>query len=232
MKNFSIIIPIYNEEDNINLLVDEIVLNLRKASNYEIIFVNDCSTDKSRKIILDLASKVPIILVDHESNLGQSFAIKNGILKSKYETIVTLDGDGQNNPIDIPNLLNKYFSKPNVFLISGIRKNRKDSFVKIFSSKLANFFRNLILRDGCSDTGCSLKVFNKKTFLLFPFFNGIHRFLPALYVGSGKKIFFIDVDHRPRVHGVTKYGTFGRLFRGIRDLIRVVIIIKKLKKEV
>ena len=116
-------------------------------------------------------------------------------------------------------------------MVGGIRFRRKDNLIKIFSSKVANSIRSKILKDNCPDTGCSLKVFDKHVFMQFPFFNGIHRFLPALFKGFGKQTYFINVDHRFRIHGHSKYGTFLRLFRGIKDLIRVAIILKKFKRN-
>jgi dolichol-phosphate mannosyltransferase len=162
--------------------------------------------------------------------MGQSKALLTGIIKSKYNTIITLDGDGQNNPNDIRKLMEIYFNS-NYFLVGGIRLNRKDNFVKNISSKLANFIRQLVLKDECIDTGCSLKIFDKKIFLNFPFFNGIHRFLPALFKGYNKETCFIEVDHRQRNAGVSKYGTFDRLFVGIRDIIKVRNIIINNKKS-
>ena len=151
--------------------------------------------------------------------------IWTGIKNSNHKTVVTLDGDGQNNPKDIPKLLEIYFSKKNFSLIGGIRKKRKDNFLKVASSKIANKIRSFILDDDCVDTGCSLKVFDRDIFLSFPFFNGLHRFLPALFKGYGKNTFFIEVDHRPRVSGISKYGTIDRLFKGIFDIMRVKKII-------
>ena len=142
-----------------------------------------------------------------------------------------MDSDGQNNPIDIPNLLNNFFAENNVSLISGIRYKRKDNFIKIASSKIANKVRSYILNDNCSDTGCSLKVFDKNKFLEFPFFDGIHRFLPALFNGYGYKVLFINVEHRARMSGKSKYGTIDRLFKGIFDLIKVNNIIKNYAKK-
>ena len=142
-----------------------------------------------------------------------------------------MDGDGQNNPKDINKLIKLYFSDLNLSLVGGIRKKRRDTFVKIYSSKIANFVRSKILNDDCIDTGCSLKIFKKDVFLTFPFFNGIHRFLPALFKGYGKKTFFVDVDHRPRNIGISKYGTFDRLFKGVIDIFRVLIILYKYNKK-
>ena len=135
------------------------------------------------------------------------------------------------NPIDIPILLEKYLSHHNTFLVGGIRTKRKDSLIKIISSKIANKIRSLILKDDCIDTGCSLKVFDRDIFLSFPFFDGIHRFLPALFKGYGYKTMYVAVDHRERKFGISKYGTINRLIRGIIDIIKVLNIIKNHKNN-
>ena len=224
---FSIVIPIFNEAQNIEPLLEEIhnSLKINKYREFELILVNDSSVDNSIKIINRLKAKFRLILINNRKNKGQSYSISQGINKSKYKTIVTLDGDGQNNPADIPLLLDKYFSDTEIYLLGGIRQRRKDNFIKIISSILANKIRSYILADGCKDTGCSLKVFDRDTFLKFPFFNGIHRFLPALFKGYGYKTDFINVSHRPRIKGKSKYGTLDRLFSGIVDMIKVKKII-------
>ncbi len=222
---FSIVIPVYNEQDNITILLNEINLSLvNYKNNYEIIIVDDCSTDNTKQVLKNIKIS-NIKLIQNLKNKGQSFSIRIGIENSKYNTIVTIDGDLQNNPADIPKMLLLY--EENDFkLIGGIRAKRKDSLVKVFSSYLANLIRKSILNDGCIDTGCSLKIFDKEIFLTFPFFDGIHRFLPALFSGFGYKTFFIDVDHRKRYKGISKYGTFRRLIWGIRDINKVLKIIK------
>jgi len=225
---FSIVIPIFNEEDNIEILIDEIFLNLNDYSEFEIILVNDGSIDNSSTTISNLKYQ-NIKLIDRNVNKGQSYSILEGVKNSKYQTIITLDGDGQNNPKDIPILLNKYFSDKQLSLVGGIRVKRKDSYIKILSSIIANRVRSFILKDNCSDTGCSLKVFDKKIFLKFPFFTGMHRFLPALFSGFGYKTFFLDVDHRARKKGFSKYGTFDRLYKGIIDIRKVINILKENK---
>jgi len=231
MTYFSLVIPLFNEEKNIENLVKEIFFYLNEIKNFELILVNDGSLDNTNLTIKKLKSFYNIKIIENNKNYGQSFSLKVGIENSKFKTIVTLDGDGQNNPKDILKLLNHYNSNKEILLVGGIRKNRKDNFIKIISSKIANNIRSLILNDQCRDTGCSLKVFDKDVFLSFPFFDGIHRFLPALYKGFGKKTYFIYVDHRPRKYGISKYGTFDRIFGGVRDLIRVVKIIKKFKEK-
>jgi len=226
---FSIVIPLFNESKNITELLNEISISLNDYKDYEIILVDDNSTDNTLDIINNFKDN-KIKIFQNNKNKGQSFSISLGIKKSLYNTIITIDGDGQNDPYDIPKLL-KYFNENKDYeLVGGIRKKRKDSFIKIISSMIANYIRAKILKDDCKDTGCSLKVFNKKIFLDFPYFNGIHRFLPALFRGYGYKTKYIDVNHRNRKHGFSNYGTFSRLFQGIRDMIKVRKILNKNKK--
>ncbi len=225
---FSIVIPLYNEAENIINLLSEIKISLKEYKHYEIILVDDKSTDHTKKII-DNIKEIDLKTINNKENKGQSYSIHKGILHASFETIITLDGDGQNDPADIPKLLEYYSKSKNLDLIGGIRSERKDTFIKIISSKLANYIRSRILNDGCPDTGCSLKVFNKNIFLLFPYFDGMHRFLPALFKGYGYSCKFIDVNHRKRKYGNSKYGVLNRLFKGIRDIIKVRKIIEKKK---
>ena len=226
---FSIVIPVFNEAKNIENLIKEIFDSLIDYKNFDIILVNDSSNDNTLEVVKKLKENSKINLINNLKNKGQSYSIYIGVKKSKYNTIVTIDGDGQNNPKDIPNLLSIYFSNEKIFLVGGIRRNRKDNYIKIISSKAANSIRSKILNDKCKDTGCSLKVFDKLVFQKFPYFNGMHRFLPALFTGYGYKTYFVDVDHRARTFGYSKYGTFDRLFRGIIDIIKVRKIIKNQK---
>tara|TARA_B100000575_G_scaffold293815_1_gene306533 strand:- start:6022 stop:6726 length:705 start_codon:yes stop_codon:yes gene_type:complete len=232
MNNFSIVIPVYNEQDNIEDLIDEIYkLNLKKY-NYEIIIVDDCSTDKTNEILTKLKKIYDkIIFYKHTKNLGQSYAFLTGIKNSKFKNIITIDGDCQNDPKDIISLCNIYFADKKYDLVGGLRTRRKDTFIKIISSLIANKIRATILKDKCIDTGCSLKIFNKEIFLNFPFFDGIHRFLPALFLGYGYNTYYLPVSHRQRMKGKSNYGTFNRLFWGIKDIIRVKKILNKIKKN-
>lgn len=225
---FSIVVPVYNESANINILINEINNSL-EGYIYEIIFVNDFSSDNTDEIFFKKIENCKCIT--HEKNKGQSESIKTGILNSKYNNIVTMDGDLQNDPSDIPSLIKVYTDLKSIALVGGIREKRKDNFVKITSSKIANSFRQFILNDECSDTGCGLKIFDKEIFLKLPFFNGIHRFLPALFKGFGYQTAFIKVNHRERISGVSKYGTLDRLFRGLRDVYRVNKMIKLNKRK-
>ena len=229
---FSLVIPIHNEAENIQKLIEQIYNSLKTYKNFELVIVNDASTDNTIKIISDLKKKYNIVLLNNFINKGQSFSITKGIKESKNEIIITLDGDGQNNPKDIPILLKYYMQNKNISLVGGIRKKRIDSFIKIISSKIANNIRSRILDDKCDDTGCSLKVFSRSVFLKFPYFDGIHRFLPALFRGYSYECFYINVDHRAREKGISKYGTIDRLYKGIIDIIKVRKIIKdyKIKK--
>jgi len=234
INNFSIIIPIFNEEFNIKPLVYEIMTYFKKNDyEYEIVLVNDGSNDKTHECIRELKNEFTdkIRIINNKINLGQSYSIIKGIRNSRYENIVTIDGDGQNNPKDIQKLLLKYFSDENLKLVGGIRNKRKDNLIKIYSSKIANSIRSYLLNDNCKDTGCSLKVFEKNIFLQFPEFDGLHRFIPALYSGFGAKTDFLDVDHRSRINGKSNYGTFSRLIIGCIDIIRVLRIINKIKND-
>jgi len=228
MARFSIVIPVFNEAKNITNLLDEIHLNL-KDDDYEIIIVNDCSVDDTSDVIENYNKKSNLILINNKSNRGQSYSINKAINIANCNTILTIDGDGQNDPKDINNLLETYFSDSNYSLVAGIRSKRKDNLIKIISSKIANYLRSKILKDNCKDTGCSLKIFDKTVFLEFPYFDGIHRFLPSLFEGYGKKTFYIKVGHRFRANGKSNYGTLDRLFRGLRDIIKVYKILKNKK---
>jgi len=229
MKQFSIIIPVYNESLNIETLYREITKSISNNLNYEVIFVDDASTDDTNNVLKRLSKNKNVISIKHKVNLGQSRSIQTGIVLANYKTIVTIDGDGQNNPKDIDKLLTLYFNS-DYKLVGGIRYKRKDNLIKIISSRFANFVRTLVLKDNCKDTGCSLKVLDRDIFLLFPFFDGIHRFLPALFKGFGYNTKFVLVDHRPRLKGISKYGTLDRLYKGVLDLVRVKIIIYKKNK--
>ena len=226
--DFSIVIPCFNEEENIANLFKEINNSL-KSFKYELILVDDCSTDNSYEVINKFKNIENLLVIRSKVNRGQSFSLYEGIKIAKTNTIVTLDCDGQNDPKDIPKLIDLYLQNKDIFLVGGIRNKRMDNAIKILSSKFANYIRNMILQDECADTGCSLKVFDKNIFLKFPFFDGIHRFIPALFKGANKKGIYINVNHRKRLYGKSKYGTIKRALKGIIDIIKVMKIIKQLK---
>jgi len=225
----SIIVPAYNEFLNLPILIREININLKNKLIYEIIIVDDCSKDLTQKLYNDEFFN-NCSFIKNDIKLGQSFSIIKGIKNAKYNTIATIDADLQNNPRDILKLFDFYTSDKDLKLVGGLRKKRKDSLIKIISSKIANKIRVFFLKDKCEDTGCSLKIFDKNIFLTFPKFDGIHRFLPALFNGFHYKTKFVDVDHRLRIHGVSNYGTLSRMLKGIRDIIKVKNIISNKNK--
>lgn len=223
---FSVVIPIYNEAQNLKSVVEQIFNSLKDYHLFEVILVNDASSDNTIEIAEGLKKLYNLVLLNNSVNKGQSYSITKGIKESKNEIIITIDGDGQNNPRDIPNLLEYYLQNKNISLVGGIRKKRVDSLIKIVSSIIANKIRSKILDDKCNDTGCSLKVFSRSAFLKLPYFDGIHRFLPALFRGYNFDCYYMYVDHRAREKGKSKYGTIDRLYKGIIDIIKVRKIIK------
>lgn len=230
MKYFSIIIPAYNEEKNLPILIQEILDNLiNKEYIYEIIIIDDCSDDNTIETLNKYRKFDKLKIIQNKINFGQSKSIQVGIKNSLYNNIVTIDADLQNDPRDILKIAKIYFQN-NYSMVAGIRNKRKDNIIKIISSKVANAIRSIILKDKCPDTGCSLKIFEKKIFLNFKFFDGIHRFLPALFIGNNYDIKYVNVNHRPRIYGVSNYGTFLRIIWGIRDIIRVKKMIKQNSK--
>jgi len=228
--SFSIVVPFYNEEDNINFFLDEIINVISRNMifySFEIICVDDGSTDSTGVILNEYKLKTDLLTVlNFSENKGQSRAIHYGIQNAIYENIITIDGDCQNDPNDIDKLLIIFKNNKKLSLVAGERIKRKDIAIKRISSVLANYFRNLILKDGCKDTGCSLKVFKKNIFLEAPFFDGIHRFIPAIFVGFGNNVKYVKVNHRPRLKGKSKYGISNRLFKGLRDIFLVKKIIQ------
>jgi dolichol-phosphate mannosyltransferase len=230
MNEISIVMPSYNEEKNLLELINKVHINLTNKYIFEIVVVDDNSNDETKALITSIKKKYNIKYIKNHINMGQSFSSHLGIKNSIYETIVTMDADGQNDPADIHKLADYYF-KNNISLVGGLRLKRKDNLVKILSSRIANYIRNYYLNDNCLDTGCSLKVFDKKIFLEFPYFDGMHRFIPALFSGKQKKTHFISVNHKKRLYGVSKYGMSNRLFKGIRDMVKVKKIIKNMKND-
>ncbi|MBA2655582.1 MAG: glycosyltransferase family 2 protein [Tatlockia sp.] len=223
----SIIIPVYNEVDNIKDLYREIVAALPlDRFLYEVIFIDDGSTDGTREQLKELAKiHSHLLAIYHKHNYGQSAALLTGARAARYSLLVTLDGDGQNDPADIPRLMAQRQDSRTVVL--GNRKKRDDNNLRRLSSRLANSLRRNLLKDECPDTGCSLKLFSREAFLALPHFNHLHRYLPALFKRAGFKLINLPVNHRPRRHGVSKYGVMNRLFVGIHDLIGVRWLMKR-----
>ncbi len=220
----SVLVPIYNEADNISLLIAEIREALDGLIDYELIYVDDGSTDASWQILQQMSQDFnQLRIIRHRSTYGQSIAILTGVQAAAGTWIVTLDGDGQNDPADIPRLLAVLKEQPSsLHMIAGIRVKRQDNWLKRISSRFANGIRRRLLHDDTIDTGCGLKLFSRQAFLNLPHFNHMHRFLAALFLRNGGGIVSITVNHRSRVHGQSKYGFFDRLKVGIVDLFGVM----------
>lgn len=220
----SIVIPIYNEQGSINVLVEEIIACLDQKLEYEILIVDDGSSDDSvaRVLALRQANAVPLRLVRHRSNLGQSTALYSGINMAQSEWVATLDGDGQNDPADILRMLEQLGNGPdNLELICGYRRQRMDAWIRRVCGRVANAVRSRLLCDDTPDTGCGIKLIKRSAFLALPFFDHMHRFLPALIKRQGGAVISLEVHHRARRHGYSKYGLHDRLWVGIVDLFGV-----------
>lgn len=219
----SLIIPIYNEEETLRPLFEEIVTAMAvyedSDSRWEVLFIDDASTDESQGILHELKRIDPRVRVLRlNRNSGQSAAFKAGFMHARGDYLVTLDGDGQNDPIDIPGLVAGLESYD---LVCGIRRKRQDTFVRRWSSKIANSSRRAVTGDDIIDTGCSLKAFRATIARKIPMFNGMHRFLATLVQYAGGTVLQVPVNHRERMGGTSKYGLWNRLWVGIGDLCAV-----------
>ena len=217
----SVVVPVKDEAGNVGPLAREIAAALAGEA-HEILFVDDGSTDGTAAALSALKSELPQLRVlRHGRNLGQSRSIRSGVLAARGAIIVTLDGDGQNDPADIPKLLAMLRSHPEAAMVSGVRVKRRDSASRRLASRMGNGFRSLMLGDGATDTGCGLKAFRRDVFLELPYFDHIHRFLIALVQREGWKVLFVPVNHRPRLTGTSKYTNLGRLLVSMQDLLGV-----------
>jgi dolichol-phosphate mannosyltransferase len=218
----SVVVPVRNEAGNIALLVGEIAAAL-SGSRFEVVYVDDGSTDATEAELKQLMAQYSWLRrVHHKVSCGQSAAVRSGVAAARGSVILTLDGDGQNDPRFVPELLLALETgAPRVGLIAGQRVGRKASGFKKLQSRIANTVRGAVLRDGTRDTGCGLKAFYRDLFLRLPYFDGLHRFLPALVRREGFDIGYVDVVDRPRAHGVSNYGLWDRLWVGILDLAGV-----------
>lgn len=219
----SVVIPVRNEGPNILPLIGEIRAALA-GRDYEVLYVDDGSVDETPARLREAAlSGAPLRWLRHRRSCGQSAAIISGVRHAAGRWIATLDGDGQNDPADIPALLEQALAGDAVaaypILVAGHRVRRQDRAVKRLSSRVANAVRTRLLRDGTPDTGCGLKVFRRDAFLALPHFDHMHRFLPALFLRAGGWVISVPVNHRPRRQGRSNYGTLGRLGAGIFDLV-------------
>lgn len=225
----SVVVPLRNEAGNIAPLIAEIALALAEIQNFEIVCVNDGSIDGTQAELCALMADRPWLrTLAHATSCGQSAAVRTGVVRARGEIVVTLDGDGQNNPAFIPALLKTLAGgTPKLGLVAGQRVGRQASGFKRFQSRVANGVRGMVLRDGTRDTGCGLKAFRRDLFLALPYFDGLHRFLPALVRREGFDIGYVDVVDRPRGAGVSNYGMWDRLWIGILDLVGVWWLVRR-----
>lgn len=225
----SVVVPVYNEAGNVRPLVNEICSALRGVIEFEIVYVDDCSTDDTLDALRAIKRQVPELrVVRHRVNSGQSTAIRSGVKAALGAWIATLDGDGQNDPADIPKLLaQRDAAASDVKMLAGWRVDRKDTGSKRWASKIANAIRARALRDATPDTGCGTKLFERRAFLELPFFDHMHRYLPALMQRAGWKTVSVPVNNRPRVSGTSKYNNLQRALVGLTDLRGVAWLIRR-----
>ncbi len=218
----SVVVPVKDEAGNVAALAHEIAAATVGETDVEIIFVDDGSSDGTREALVALKSELPQLrILSHSRNAGQSRAIRTGVLAARNPEIVTLDGDGQNDPADIPKLLEVIRGDGRVGMVSGVRVRRRDTWSRRAASRLGNAVRGWLLKDDAVDTGCGLKVFRREMFLDLPYFDHMHRFLIALVRREGFDVRFVAVNHRPRLSGKSKYTNFGRMLVSGADLLGV-----------
>lgn len=227
---FSVIVPVFNEVGAVAGLATEIAATLEGRA-YEMIFVDDASTDDTRAALIDLKAKLPTLRVlSHRQTAGQSRAIRTGVEAARGRVIGTLDGDGQNDPGDLPDLyrrLTRADAPATLGLVIGERTHRQDGYQKRLSSRLANRIRRAVLKDDNQDSGCGIKVMARDVFLGLPYFDHMHRYMPALVQAAGYSVETQAVRHRPRTSGRSKYDTLGRALAGISDLRGVAWLAKR-----
>lgn len=231
VPQLSVVVPVFNECGNIACLVDEIVAALRGLLRFEIVYVDDCSGDDGPDVLRALKQSVPELRVlRHTVQSGQSTAMRTGVKAARAKWVATLDGDGQNDPADIPKLLEaRDSSAKDTKLFAGWRVHRQDGAGKRWASRWANAIRSRLLNDATPDTGCGIKLFERNAFLDLPYFDHMHRYLPALMQRAGWKTVSIPVNHRSRASGVSKYDNFNRALVGLRDLRGMAWLISRSK---
>ena len=228
----TVVVPVRNEAENIAPLLGEIAAALDGQWPFEVVYVDDGSSDGTAAKLTRLKAQYPYLRrLRHAQSCGQSAAVRSGVKAARGPLVVTLDGDGQNDPAFLPALVRALESGgPGTGLIAGQRIGRKASGFKKLQSRIANSVRGAVLRDGTRDTGCGLKAFRRDLFLSLPYFDGLHRFLPALVRREGYEVGYVDVIDRPRSHGVSNYGMWDRLWVGILDLAGVWWLIRRKKR--
>ncbi len=219
----SIVVPVFDEQANVGPLAREIAAAFEGRA-YEMVFVDDRSRDGTREALTALKAELATLRVlSHRRNAGQSRSVRTGVLAARGAVIVTLDGDGQNPPADAPALADALAAAPpEVALVGGEREKRRDTAAKRWASRAANSLRRRLLADGANDTGCGLKAFRREAFLRLPYFDHMHRYLPALMIREGYQVRFARVGHRPRTSGRSKYTNLGRAWASLSDLLGVL----------
>jgi dolichol-phosphate mannosyltransferase len=232
----SVVIPVCNESENVGPLAREIHAALSGRFAFETLFVDDGSTDGTAASVLDArrGGMPEVRLIRHAVRSGQSAAVATGVRHAVAPWIATLDGDGQNDPADIPALLDavRQSKSSRLRLVMGNRTTRRDTWLRRLSSRVANGVRGGLLKDGTPDTGCGIKVFDRAVFMDLPRFNHMHRFMPALYQREGFEVLSVPVNHRERTRGQSKYGLHNRLWVGIIDLFGVLWLIRRASPRV
>lgn len=223
---FSIVVPVYNEAGNVQPLLREIIRVMRGRGDWEVIFVDDGSDDGSALELRAARAEYPLLrIMRHPRRCGQSSALLTGVRAARAPRIITLDGDGQNDPADIRLFIERSVNEgaaADALMLAGERSERCDHYLKRLSSRIANAVRRHLLNDATSDSGCGIKLFGREAFLMLPAFDHMHRFLPALMQRQGVHIISIPVRHRPRRQGISKYGVHNRLWVGLVDLAGVM----------
>jgi len=231
----SIVVPLKDEAENVGPLAREIVAAVGR-DDIELVFVDDGSADDTVARLLDLKAEIPVLrIIRHSRNAGQSRALRSGVRAARAGIVVTLDGEGQNDPADIAKVLAPFHinsDAAHIGMVSGIRVKRRDSIAKRVASRLANRFRRWLLKDNATDIGCGLKAFRRDAYLALPYFDHMHRYLAALMQREGYEVRFVEVGHRRRMHGKSKYGVWDRLVVGIQDIFGVLWLNKRFRAAV
>jgi dolichol-phosphate mannosyltransferase len=229
--SLSVVVPVKDEAGNAAKLAHEIAAALKNRGDYEMVFVDDGSTDNTAQELLALRPELPVRVLAHARNLGQSRALRTGVRAARGELIVTLDGDGQNDPKDIPELIRTFdeAASETLGMVAGERVGRKDTWRKRAASRFGNRVRRALLGDNANDTGCGLKLFRRDMFLMLPYFDHMHRYLIALTLREGYDVRFVPVSHRARGAGRSKYGVLDRALVGVRDIMGVMWLIRRFR---
>lgn len=232
----AVVVPVHDEQDNVGPLLDEIHAALEGRVDFEVLFVDDASGDQTPRRLHEACRVRPRLRVlRHQRNCGQSAAVVTGVRRARAPLVVTLDGDGQNDPADIPALLERWqaesraASGEQALMLAGWRQQRRDHGLRRLSSRVANGFRARMLGDGTPDTGCGLKMFERELFLRLPHFDHMHRFLPALVLREGGRVISVPVNHRPRLRGQSHYGVWNRLWVGLVDVLGVMWLRRRIR---